>query len=820
MKASRVLLTLVVVLCVAGCGRLGRVPPPPAVREALVDDLGYADATAARAAWEPMGVTAPVSVVALSGRRALRLPCNFAGTTIERASWDRAVKLDLTACRGLRFDFYCADAAPVSQFSFYLHSGKGWYSATFGQCVRDGWGRVAIDKTDTRIEGSPAGWGAIDTIRVSAWRGRNVDTEFYVANLALNGADAPIAVIRGESVASGSADEAKSVGAFSKTIADALDQLGLPYAVISDLDVNAERLKGKKLAILPHNPQMPEAVADALAAFVQRGGKLLAFYTIPSKLAKLIGVAGGEHLRQAYRGHFASIRATAKCLPGMPSATGQHSWNIRKTSAVEGKGRVVATWFNDKGESTGEPAIIASEAGVFMTHVLLGDDPANKQQLLLAMLGHLVPGLWEQAVGAKLAATGRFGPYLGFDDACRRIGRAGRREPRVSQALAAARETRAAAQTSAAASRFPEALSSAARAQQQLVLAHCRAQKPQAREHRAWWCHSAFGVDGMTWDEAIKTLADNGFTAILPNMLWGGTAYYRSQVLPVAAAVEERGDQIALCLAACKKHGVECHVWKVNWNMSSRATRETVDRMAREGRVQVSYDGAVNRRWLCPSHPANQKLEIDAMVEVATRYDVDGVHFDYIRYPGPSGCFCPGCRERFEKAIGRKVGKWPSDCRDDPTLAPKWLEFRRANITAVVAGVAERLRKLRPECKISAAVFRNWPRDRDRVGQDWKLWCERGYLDFVCPMDYTPNNADFEDKVRRQLEWVGRVPCYPGIGLSCWGSPRDVVTLIEQIQITRRLRTGGFTIFNYGVPEAAEIVPLCGEGITRKEKKR
>ncbi len=31
--------------------------------------------------------------------------------------------------------------------------------------------------------------------------------------------------------------------------------------------------------------------------------------------------------------------------------------------------------------------------------------------------------------------------------------------------------------------------------------------------------------------------------------------------------VKEKGDQIALCLAACRKYGVQCHVWKVNWNM-------------------------------------------------------------------------------------------------------------------------------------------------------------------------------------------------------------------------------------------------------------
>ncbi|MFW6163600.1 MAG: glycoside hydrolase family 10 protein, partial [Planctomycetota bacterium] len=738
------------------------------------------------------------------------------GTRHDRASWDREVRLDLTACRGLRFDFYCPDVAPISHFSFYLHSGDGWYAASFGQRAPRGWSHVVIDKTETRIEGSPGGWGRVDTLRVSAWRGRDVDTEFYIANLALEGADAPIAVVRGESVASVSADEAKSVATFSKGMADALDRLGLPYAVISDLDVTPERLEGKQVAILPHNPRMPDEVAEALATFIERGGKLLAFYTLHGRLAELLGVADRSHLRQSYPGHFASIRPVGEGLYGMPKAVGQRSWNIRRTSAVEGTSRVAAVWFNDKGESTGEPAILVSDRGVFMTHVLLGDDPASKQRLLLAMLGHLEPGLWERAVAATLERAGRFGPFDGFQDALAKLRGRGPAEPRVAQALEQAQASHALARKLLDGGEFPRALSAATEAHEALVLAFCRAQTPRADEHRAFWCHSAFGVQGMTWDEAVQTLAENGFTAVLPNMLWGGTAYYDGDVLPVAPEVAERGDQIAQCVAACRKHGVECHVWKVNWNMSHRAPKPFAERMRREGRIQVGFDGTPNPRWLCPSHPENQKLEIESMVEVATKYDVDGVHFDYIRYPGPSYCFCDGCRERFEAAIGRKVGRWPADCRHDPETETQWLDWRRGHITKVVAAVAQRVRKAKPKVEISAAVFRNWPIDRDKVGQDWKLWCDRGYLDFVCPMDYTPNNVTFEQMVRRQLQWSGEVPCYPGIGLSVWGSPRDVVKLIEQIQIARRLGTGGFTVFNYGVPEATRVLPLCGEGITRR----
>ena len=368
-----------------------------------------------------------------------------------------------------------------------------------------------------------------------------------------------------------------------------------------------------------------------------------------------------------------------------------------------------------------------------------------------------------------------------------------------------------------AAEEFSKAIVAAEEAQQSMIHAYCLAQSPAPGEHRAFWCHSAFGVNGLDWDQAIKLLADNGFTAILPNMLWGGVAFYKSDVLPRSPTVSEKGDQIELCLAACRKYGVQCHIWKVNYNMGSATDKAFVAQKKAEGRTQVNYDGSPNDRWLCPSHPENQKLEIESMLDVARKYDVDGLHFDYIRYPDREGCFCQGCRARFEAALGGKVGNWPADVRNDADLAPKWLDFRRQQITTVVAAVAGQARQIRPGIKISAAVFRNWLVDRDSVGQDWRLWCQQGYLDFVCPMDYTASGSQFQHMIEPQLGWAGKVPCYPGIGLSTWSDPTDICGLIEQINITRQLKTGGFTVFNYGSTEATQILPLLGEGMTRRK---
>jgi len=483
---------------------------------------------------------------------------------------------------------------------------------------------------------------------------------------------------------------------------------------------------------------------------------------------------------------------------------------------VADRSRVAAWWYDDKGRSTGKAAIVASDNAIHMTHVLLDDDRSNKTGLLLAMVGNLCPELWRDAAAGRIEKIAQIGTYEKFDDAYREILRTSDNDYETMKALNSATDLRKEAMGRVAAGDYSRAIDLAGQGAKAMEEAYCLAQKPAAGEHRAFWCHSAFGVSGYTWDDAIRILADNGFTAILPNMLWAGVAYYPSDVLPVSPEAATRGDQIALCLAACRKYGVECHVWKVNHNMGWATDEEFMRKMKAEGRTQVGFGGQDDQRWLCPSNPENRKLEVESMVEVVRKYDVDGIHFDYIRYPGGDSCFCNGCRERFEKAIGAKVKNWPSDVRSDETLNDKWLDFRRDQITQTVAAVAEEARKVRAGVKISAAVFRNWPADRDSVGQDWKLWCEKGYLDFVCPMDYTPVNEFFERMVSSQIEWAGKVPCYPGIGLSTWSDRGDVAKVIEQIKLTRKYKTGGFTIFNYGDIEAKDILPNLGNGITKK----
>jgi uncharacterized lipoprotein YddW (UPF0748 family) len=786
----------------------GEIPAPPEAEGRVFEDWGrIRDTGSARAA---ISGTAPVE---WAEGGAVRLPVRFVGRDVERASWDIEIDADLRMAKGVQFDFYCGDLSPFSHFSFYFHSGKGWYSASFQPGQAGAWQHVVIDKASTRVEGEPAGWGAVDKVRVSGWRGRDVDTGCAIANLAPAGGKPAVLVLRADSNVPTAGGEAGALLRYAETLSITLDRIGVESAQLADTDLEPELLRDVKLVVLPYNIKVPEEVLGMLHAFVKRGGKLMACYTLRREVGGLLGlrITGYE----APEGRpFSGFSRLGGGLMGQPAFAPQGSQRAHVVEPIGGRpARVVAVWRDARGRDTKIPAITRTESGVFIGHVWFGAKNEESQALMRSLVGNLVPGVWRQTAEREFAKIGTFAGAAGFEEW---------RSEMPADAPASARSAideavkeRDAARRLMEEGDFNGSAEASARANEAALRAWSLCRKSRTPEHRAFWCHSAFGLKNKGWDESIRLLKESGFNAILPNMLWGGLTYYPSEVLPEYAGLAEQGDQVEQCLAACREYGVKCHVWRVNWNTGGKAPKEFIERIRDESRGQVSFKGQANDGWLCPSHPANRELEIESMLELVKRYEVDGIHFDYIRYPGNDNCFCSGCRERFEKELGRSLENWPAVTREDGEVNRRWLDFRRAQITAVVRAVAERARKIRPEVQISAAVFANWPQTRDSIGQDWKLWCEKGWLDFVCPMDYIDSNPLFRNTVENQKEWAGKVPLYPGMGLSVWKNPGDAVKIAQQIEIVRELGVPGFTVFNYD-GNAEAVLPYLKLGVTRE----
>lgn len=726
------------------------------------------------------------------------LPVNFKDTKHIRATWDIDINLDLTMAKGLEFDFYCEDSSEISYTSIYFHSGEGWYRKAFDISGNGVWQHIRIDKAQTGSEDQPAGWDKIDTIRISAWRGGNTKNTFAaIANFGIWGGKPDVTLIRADSQIKNGNPENNSYMSYSTTIANVLDMLDIDSVVVSDLDLQEKHLKYTKIAILPYNPSLPNGKLEILKSFVARGGKLIAFYSLPDGVDKLIGLQNKKWER-APGNNFEGFLATNQRLPGQPDFALQDSNMHTRVEPADKEGKVIATWAGKDKKDTGLAAVTVTPKGAFFGHVWKGYNDGNCRQLILSVLGSLNPDFWRRSAEKEYAGIGVFNTDGINDFAAFMAAFSGKTNPLTAAAVEKTAAKRKEAQKHLDNRDWVVSINASSIANAAAIEAWCREQPSSPDEVRAVWCHSAFGLAGKTWDEAIKFLADCGFNTILVNMCWGLTSYYPSQILEEDPSVASRGDQVKQCLAACEKYGVKCHVWKVCWNSGNRGSKELIAKYRKEGRLQQSIKGDNKGAWLCPSNPLNQKMEIDSMLELIRNYpSLSGVHFDYIRYPGNDTCFCDGCKKRFEESMGSPVPNWPADVKLNAPLYEKWVTFRQNCISPVVQQVYEKVKKLRPSAKVSAAVFENAHECKKSVAQDWELWCKNGWLDFVCPMDYTDINFRFENQCKRQKVWSHGVTVYPGIGLSCWSNSRDPIKLAQQIGITRKAGMKGFTVFNY-----------------------
>ena len=769
----------------------------------LVTAADYRTLKAARDAWVPAEDSPPVGLGRVAGRPAVLLPGNFRTNENWRVVWDVHGQWDITNCREVLLE---VTGDPGGRMVVYFHSGGGWYRGQFHAPM--GTHTLTAARSAFRTEGQPGSWRKIDTIRVSLTRGDGTEKTVRFEALRARISDPRVALYENDA----GVGRERGIPDVARYIAGALERLEVDYELMNDADVAEGRLRGKKVAVLPLNPVLDPKAQAEIETFVKAGGKLIVCFSLPGPLGKLLGVRTPSSVQPGKDVVLNSIIFQDR--RGRPKITVvQDSWLARTIAPAEGT-RVVGHWGDADGRPTDRVAVTRNPNGYYFGHVLTRHGIETKDPLIIEMIGELWPDVFKDMYERRLARLGHVSGFKGVKDlaAAARNNAKGRgrivgeTNDRLEAAAGAARDAQAHLKRGDA-RRAAEVIE---QARKKYADAFAASVPPRQGEFRAVWCHKPAGVRNMTWDEAMKTLADSGFNAVIPNMAWGAGAAYKSKLLPMTDEAKEKGDLLAQCLAAAKKHKIDVHVWKVNWATGWNMPKAFMEKLRGEGRLQQDPDGKT-LRWLCPSQEVNRELDIESMVEIAREYDVAGIHFDYIRYPGPQGCYCPKCRQAFEAAYKLKVANWPTDVRTGP-LKQQYLQFRRDNITAVVAEVSRRARKVRPKIKISAAVFPHWPSARDDIGQDWKLWIEKGYLDFVCPMQYTRSAAHFDEMTTQSLEWTGgRIPVITGIGATLGLAPDGT---LQQVLIARKHNAAGFILFDYQPRLAEKHLPFLRLGAT------
>lgn len=472
-----------------------------------------------------------------------------------------------------------------------------------------------------------------------------------------------------------------------------------------------------RIAFLVGFNEPSAAEMRTLSAFRSRGGKLVVFYSASPALGRLMGVKPLGYTTARYPGCWSRMDFKTKMPDGLPVSVRQTSTVLQRAVPEKGKGRIIATWSDRAGKSTGDAAWIATSAGFWMTHVLLADgDEDLKARLLGALVGSVDSRLWN------------FSRHL-------------------SREQARKAETR----------RF------------------ALEQTPRPGEIHAVWDHSGCGLYPGDWPRTMRTLKDAKVTDLFVNVAGAGFAHYASGVLPRSKTFEREGDQLARCIAAARGTGIRVHAWILCFT-ATRSTPERLEIFRRRGWRLKTRDGKLSE-YLDPANAAVRSYVLDAIGEISSRYAVDGVHLDFVRWYERSA------KPRDAVTV---MSKFVSDARRR-VKRPKWL---------------------------TAAVLGKYPSCVASVAQDWDAWISMNLVDYAVPMDYTESNARFETYVKQHAAERNRARrTIAGIGVTANESRLDARKTIEQIKIARKHSLAGVALFDLDVNLEKNVLPYLKLGI-------
>ena len=298
--------------------------------------------------------------------------------------------------------------------------------------------------------------------------------------------------------------------------------------------------------------------------------------------------------------------------------------------------------------------------------------------------------------------------------------------------------------------------------------------------------------------ETIRTFAEAGFNMILPEVVSHGATIFPTKVgIQNEKYTSWSEDPLKVIVEEAHKYGMEVHAW--TWVFCAGYSHKFGPILEKHPEwAEQDEDGRVfsnwqyGTAWLNASMPEPRQYLKDLFMEIVTKYALDGLHLDYIRYNEDEiGHF--GLSEFSRNAFKEKYGFDPKSVAVGSKEWKLFDQWREDNVTSFVKEMTEAVKKENPNLLISAAVVPDPNHSRTHVLQNWKNWADNKILDFILTMAYTSDNAQLKDRTIAGLTVTeNKIWVYPGLGVYVNTSDNNM----SQVQLTRNLGTTGVAMFS------------------------
>lgn len=357
-------------------------------------------------------------------------------------------------------------------------------------------------------------------------------------------------------------------------------------------------------------------------------------------------------------------------------------------------------------------------------------------------------------------------------------------------------------------------------------------------ELRALWVTRwdwASGATEATIDEIVQDAAAAGFNALFFQVRGEADALYRSNLEPWSRFLtgtfgQDPGwDPLDYMVRQAHAKNIQVHayinvypIWLGCDGIDANTTPQHLyyklqdihgTSQGKLRSLQWNQNGAV----ICgsPDQPDYQRaspasLAVDdhllvVAADLVTRYDVDGIHLDHIRYASGASC---------DPVSLCRYNGFDASCNNalSCNFTTAYKEWQIEQVNGTVRKFYEQIVPLKPGLWLSAAVWPIYSTGRNTYYQDSKIWLQSGYIDSISPMIYlrSANTAadwanlvdGFQSDPARQGRFI-----VPGIDAT-----DSFDGIAARIEAARQLDTAGHAIFSYGAMKRNGYFDLLAQG--------
>ena len=329
------------------------------------------------------------------------------------------------------------------------------------------------------------------------------------------------------------------------------------------------------------------------------------------------------------------------------------------------------------------------------------------------------------------------------------------------------------------------------------------------REFRAAWVAT---VDNINWPskpglsveeqkkEALKLLDllhDNNFNAVIFQVRPQCDALYQSDLEPWSyyltgvqgKAPEPYYDPLEFWIEEAHKRGLELHAWLNPYRAHHPAGGDVTDASIVKRRPDLVVRLEQGYWWLDPAKQGTQDHSYNVVMDLVSRYDLDGIHFDDYFYPYPDyNNFKDFPDDDSWQAYQKSGGKLSRG------------DWRRDAVNTFIERLYKGIKAKKPWVKFGLSPFGIWqPYNPSAIGggfnqhetlyADAKLWLNKGWVDYYSPQLYWPINQ-LAQSYPVLLGWwkdqnlKGR-HIWPGISIGLQPVSRAIDETVNQIMVTR-----------------------------------